>query len=126
MTPETEVASSREGGLKDARSPDPRKRWRSNDFHGLRATAVRASNRPVRGSSQEIAITDPVVISIIQNRFEQLGSWKAVAEELGLNRGLVYQLAHGQVKSSEKAKKAVRVRYGGSLNPDQPRQLNLF
>ena len=126
MTPETEVASSREGELKDARSPDPRKRWRSNDFHGFRETDVRASNRHRRESSPETDIPDRLVTWIIQNRFNELGSWKAVAEDLGLNRGLVYQLAHGQVKSSATAKKAVMERYGRLLNPDQPRQLNLF
>ncbi len=75
---------------------------------------------------QKCISPDRLVTWIIQNRFSELGSWKAVAEELGLNRGLVYQVAHGQVTSSEKAKKAVMERYGRSQDTDQPRQLNLF
>ena len=46
----------------------------------------------------------------LQRLYRQLGSWSKLSAELGLNRGLLWKVAHGQIRRSPKVRKALRRR----------------
>ena len=46
----------------------------------------------------------------LQRLYHEAGSWQKLASELGLNRGLLWKVAHGQIQHSRKVRKALRRR----------------
>ncbi len=46
----------------------------------------------------------------LQRLYHEAGSWLKLASELGLNRGLLWKVAHGQIQNSRKVRKALRRR----------------
>ncbi len=47
----------------------------------------------------------------LQRLYRAAGSWQKLAAELGLNRGLLWKVAHGQIRHSPKVRKALRRRF---------------
>jgi len=46
----------------------------------------------------------------LQRLYRAAGSWQKLAAELGLNRGLLWKVAHGQIQHSRKVRRALRRR----------------
>jgi len=46
----------------------------------------------------------------LQRLYRKAGSWQKLAAELGLNRGLLWKVAHGQIQHSRKVRRALRRR----------------
>ena len=46
----------------------------------------------------------------LQRLYRESGSWAKLAAELGVNRGLLWKVAHGQIRNSPKVRKALRRR----------------
>ena len=47
---------------------------------------------------------------MLQRLYREAGSWQKLAAELGLNRGLLWKVAHGQIQHSRKVQRALRRR----------------
>ncbi len=47
----------------------------------------------------------------LQRLYRKLGSWSKLSAELGLNRGLLWKVAHGQIRRSPKVRRALRRRF---------------
>jgi len=47
----------------------------------------------------------------LQRLYRAAGSWAQLASELGINRGLLWKVAHGQIQHSRKVGKALRRRF---------------
>jgi len=47
----------------------------------------------------------------LQRLYHEAGSWAQLASELGLNRGLLWKVAHGQIRHSPKVGRALRRRF---------------
>lgn len=47
---------------------------------------------------------------VVLRLYREAGTWSKLASELGVNRGLLWKVAHGRIRYSRKVRKALRLR----------------